>query len=373
VATHRHPRPSPLAVRRLVVVAAVVAVLGGGGFVAVVRSGGAAGAGSPRGVAPAGRPEVDPPGAGEAAPSASPSASAAPAPSASSGAFAASPPPQPGVGPLPAVPRGRTLAGASTQVRAGETYAQAVARADRSYGPLEMVRVFYPGLPAAWGGSRADVAGGPGRRTTVVSFKAHPREVLAGRHDAVLSAWFAGAPRDRDVYWVYYHEPEDDIAKGAFTAAEYRAAWRRIAALGSSSGGPRMYPTLVLMCFSVNPVSGRDWRDYYPGSDVVAALGWDCYNQDARRGGYAAPAAMFARSIEVSRSVGKPFGYAEMGSSLVGGDSGAGRAAWLRAVGAHLLREGPLWMAYWDSQTSEDYRLLDAPSQQAWSALCGRR
>ena len=78
-------------------------------------------------------------------------------------------------GPLPqsVVPRGATLAGATIHVRDGENFAQALARADRTFGPLRMVRVFYPGLPPAWGGSRSDVV----NRTVVVSFKAHPREV----------------------------------------------------------------------------------------------------------------------------------------------------------------------------------------------------
>ena len=269
-------------------------------------------------------------------------------------------------GPLPAVPRGRTLAGASLQLQPGETYAQGVARADRTYGPMEMVRVFYPGLPPAWKGSRADVAG----RTTVVSFKAHPRDINAGRHDAQLAAWFAGVNRQRDTYWVYFHEPEDDVENGSYTAADYRSAWRRLAGLAARAGNPRLYPTLVLMCYTLNPQSGRNWRDFYPGDDVIAVLGWDCYNFSGRNGSYASPESIFARSAEVSRSVGKPFGYAEMGSQLVPGDSGAARAAWLRAVGAYYAQINPVWAAYFDVKLDIEYRLLDAPSQQAWQAVC---
>jgi hypothetical protein len=271
--------------------------------------------------------------------------------------------------PLPppsAAPRGITLAGATADVRAGETFAQALARADREYGPLEMVRVFYPGLPPAWNGSQADIAG----RTTVVSFKALPSDVLAGRYDAQMTAWFASVPRDRDTYWVYYHEPEDNIDNGTFTAADYRAAWRRLAGLAAKAGNPRLRPTLVLMCFSLNPSSGRDWRDYYPGGDAVSVLGWDCYNFGRRKGEYASPESIYAKSMEVSRAVGKPFGYAEMGSTLLPGDSGAGRAAWLRQVGSYLRSQGSVWMAYWDDKTAVDFRLLDTPSQLAWKDVC---
>ncbi|HET8660398.1 MAG TPA: DNRLRE domain-containing protein [Micromonosporaceae bacterium] len=264
------------------------------------------------------------------------------------------------------VPGGRMLAGASVQLRTGETYSQGLARADRTYGPLEMVRVFYPGLPPSWAGSRADVA----NRTVVVSFKALPLDIIAGKHDAQLSTWFASAPRTRDTYWVYYHEPEDNIAAGNFTATDYRAAWRHLAGLANRTGNSRLHATLVLMCYSLNPDSGRNWRDYYPGGDIIDVLGWDCYNYGRKKGEYASPASIYGKSIEVSRATGKPFGYAETGSTLLPEDTGAGRAAWLRSVGTYLNSHNPLWVAYFDTMLSVDFRLLDSPSQQAWQSVC---
>jgi hypothetical protein len=292
-------------------------------------------------------------------PSASVNPSAQPSVSGDPAAAGALPPLQP-------IPRGRSLAGASVQLQNGESFAQGLARADRTYGPLEVARVFYSGSPPSWKGSRAEVAA----RTVVVSFKMQPRDVNAGRHDSQLAAWFGSAPRNYDIYWSYWHEPEDDIEDGRFSAADYRAAWRRISGIAGRAGNPKLHPTLILMCFSLNPGSNRNWRDYYPGDDAVAALGWDCYNYGRKKGEYATPQSIFGKSIEVSRSVNKPFGYAEMGSALLPGDNGAGRAAWLRSVGAYLQGQGPLWMSYWDAAKDIDFRLLDAPSQQAWQAVC---
>lgn len=274
--------------------------------------------------------------------------------------------PTPGVSPLPPVGGNRALAGASVSLRSGETWAQGVARADRTYGPLQMVRVFYPGLPPSWNGSRSDVVD----RTVVVSFKAGPRDVNSGKHDTLLANWFASVPKDRDTYWVYFHEPEDDIEAGAFTPTDYRAAWRRIAGLADRAGNRRLRATLVLMCYTLTPSSGRNWRDYYAGDDVIETLGWDCYNQSWGKGEYADPATMFARSVEVSKAAGKSFGYAEMGSKMVAGDSGTRRAAWLRAVGAHVRSQGAAWVSYFDSTVGGEYRLLDAASQQAWMSVC---
>ncbi len=261
---------------------------------------------------------------------------------------------------------GRILVGANVQVQPGETWPEANARADRDYGPLAMHRVFYPELPPPWPGSRAAGDGRP----VVVSFKANPRDILAGSHDDTLAEWFRTAPRDQDIYWVYYHEPEDNIESGEFTAPDYRAAWRRLAELADRADHPRMYATLVLMCWTLESGSGRNWRDYYPGDDVIAVLGWDCYNSAGQRGGYYIdPAERFEAVIAVSQQVGKAWGVAEFGSELIAGDeSGEGRAAWLTKVGEYLgaISNPPLWIAYFDSTVVGNYRLTDRPSQRAW-------
>lgn len=273
--------------------------------------------------------------------------------------------PSDGFRPFPA-PR-TTLPGASIHLLSGETFAEGLARSDRTYGPLRMVRVFYPGLPPAWSGSRADVA----NRTVVVSFKAPPADVVAGKYDARLANWFASIPRDHDVYWSYFHEPENDVEAGNYTAAQFRAAWRRVAGLADRARNPQLRATLILMCWTLNPNSRRSFADYYPGGDVVDVLGWDCYNSGGRYNRYTDPAKVFGPMITKSKALGKPWGLAETGSVRIDGDSGTGRAAWLRSVSSYLNSQRPLWVAYYDYQVSGgDFRLTDTPSQDAWRAWC---
>ncbi|HEU4421592.1 MAG TPA: hypothetical protein VFR67_03515 [Pilimelia sp.] len=260
----------------------------------------------------------------------------------------------------------KTLPGATISLNNGETFAQGLARADRTFGPLRMVRVFYPGLPPAWNGSRSDIV----NRTVVVSFKAPPREVIAGRHDARLAAWFASVPRQHDVYWAYFHEPENDVESGSFRPADYKAAWRRIAGLANRAGNPRLINTIILMCFTLNPSSGRDFNAYYPGSDLVEALGWDCYNHAAKTKRYGVPDETYGRMIRKSRELGKPWGIAETGSVRIPGDTGAGRAAWIRSMSTYLNSQRPLWVTYYNQVAGVDFRLLDSPSQLAWKAFC---
>ncbi|MEU2612561.1 hypothetical protein ABZ570_13430 [Micromonospora sp. NPDC007271] len=260
-----------------------------------------------------------------------------------------------------------TLPGASVDPGSGETFAQALARSDRTFGRLRVARIFYPGLPPAWKGSRSDVVD----RTVIVSFKAAPQDINAGKYDSRLASWFASIPRDHNVYWSYFHEPEDDVERGAFTAEAYRAAWRRIAGLAARANNPKLINTLILMCWTVDPKSGRSFNDFYPGSDVVETLGWDCYNWAVRWKRYAPPQEVFGQMISKSRALGKPWGLAETGSDLLPGDSGPGRAEWIRSMTGYVNGQRPEFVAYWNNVVSKgDFRLLDQPSIQAWKSFC---
>lgn len=267
---------------------------------------------------------------------------------------------------------GATLCGASWQSESkGESYQEALARLDRYYGTMQILRVFYPGLPAAWPG-KVDPSGRP----MIVSFKAAPADVTSGRHDAQLRRWFADAPKSQPTYWTFYHEPENNISGGEFTAEQYRQAWRHLAGLAREAGNPNLRATLILMAWTLNPNSHRDFRDYYPGGDIIDVLGWDAYNSswDAEKPAYQQPASMFSRVVERSAQEGKPFGIAETGSPIIAGDDGTRRAAWLRELTGYLEDSGALWATYfdidWSSKNKADYRLRDAAGQAAWREFC---
>jgi hypothetical protein len=244
----------------------------------------------------------------------------------------------------------------------GESYQSALARSDKNYGRMDVTRVFYPGLPAAWPGT-AGVSG----RHVVVSFKAVPKDVLAGKHDAALKKWFKTAPTNRDVDWIYFHEPENDIEAGAFTATDYRNAFRRIAGFAEQAKNPRLKATVNLMCWTYNKNSKRSWKDYYPGGDVVDVMAFDCYNTSAKSGKYVDPAKIYGAAIANARALGKPFGIAETGSLVVKGDTGAkGRAAWLDRAATYLRAQKARYVTYFDCTVGGEYRLLDRGAQAVW-------
>jgi hypothetical protein len=261
---------------------------------------------------------------------------------------------------------GSTLFGSSIYQEPGETFDQAYDRRVKEFGSMPVDRVFYPGLPKAWPGN----AGYGSSKAVVVSFKVSPQQVLTGAYDATLSNWFATAPRDRDVYWTYFHEPEDNIEAGDFTAADYRAAWQRISMLSLKANNDRLHATLILMCYTLTSASGRSFADYYAGSAYIDVLGFDCYNQWWAKGEYVPPATQFAGVVAESLATGKPFAITEFGSQIAVGDTtGAGRAAWLKTSAAYLSQVGAVTVTYFDSPVSNEYRLLDTNSLNAWASV----
>lgn len=244
-------------------------------------------------------------------------------------------------------------------------YSEALALADATLGRLEVVRVFYKGMPDPWPGKA------PGR-DVVVSFKIHPEEVLSGAVDESMRRWFRSAPRDLGVNWVYYHEPEDNIEDGDFAAADFRAAFAHLSDLAGEADNPRLRATLVLQSYTLKPVSGREWRDYYPGDDAVDVFAWDVYNRPSASVPYASPEQLLDGPRIVSESTGHPFAVAELGSVLAEGDDGRGRADWLRAMGAYFKEHQVDFVSYFDldfAKNQDDYRLRDDASLRAWRSL----
>jgi hypothetical protein len=265
--------------------------------------------------------------------------------------------------------------GALVQVRGAETFAQAVARQDAAYGtptPMPISRVFYSGAPQAWPGN-AGMSGRP----VVVSFRYRPLDVIAGKYDTALRNWFAGMP-SYPVYWSYSHEPEDNIERGEFTAADYRAAWQRISDIANASAPPtaQLHSVLILMCWSLRSAANRNWHDYYvPGAQSM--LAFDCYNHVGKTNQYGDPANVFKGiTIFHTERPDIPWGVAEIGSTKATTDvDGSQRAAWLHRIADWLVArhaEDPAVNAqfalYFDIQGPKgtEYRLLDAKSKEAW-------
>lgn len=264
---------------------------------------------------------------------------------------------------------GKTRCGAAFAPE-GEEFTEALAREDGLFGRLGLVRVYHGEGPPEWVGSSADLADRP----VQVSFKYPPEEVNTGRHDTDLLAWFRSIPTDHDVYWTYFHEPENDIEEGEFSAAEFRSAWNRIYRLAEHAGNPRLHATLTLMQWTLHPDSGRSWRDYYPGRSAVDVLAWDVYNSPSqvKRGEYTPAHDLLGEIVSISRGQRLPWAVSEFGSHMAEGDDGTRRAVWLHEVTTYATWHHARFVSYFDlNWASGDYRIRDEPGIAAWRRFCG--
>lgn len=207
-----------------------------------------------------------------------------------------------------------------------QDWTRALHNSDRRYGRMDVVRIYDPDVPASWSGRLGDT-----KRPIVYSIGARPAAILSGRHDGEIRRWFNAAPSRWPIWWSYIHEPEDNIEHGDFGALRYRQAWRHINRIAQHAHNRQLRPTLIWMCWSLSPSSGRHFNDYYPGN-FIKVLAWDCYNSADRRTRYKTPRDIFYRAVAKTHAMGKEFGVAEFGSRIVPGDDGSRRAMWLASV-----------------------------------------
>lgn len=241
-----------------------------------------------------------------------------------------------------------------------------LARENREFGRMAIFRTYYPGLPAA----NAWTTGLPAANhsAVIVSFKALPNAILSGSDNRVLSHFFDSAPTGHPIYYSYYHEPEDNISAGEFTAAAYRRAWAHIVAIARTARNPSLHATLILKARDLLPGSRWNWKNYLPGGNIISTLGWDAYpvgSADNVNPQPTPPAQFMGRAIAASKRAGLPFGIAEFGLSTP-----AGRAAWMQRVGNYILRSGAIFATLYDgSPRIPALRMNDRASIAVWRSF----
>ncbi len=220
--------------------------------------------------------------------------------------------------------------------------------------PLSSVRVFLGSVPSTWSKSRL-LATVPVNGTVAVSFQSGT--------PAAIKTFLSSRPVGTTCYATYFHEPEDNFLTAAQKSA-YLASWHAYAPAIRAAG---CKPTLILMKWSLNPKSGRNWHDYYSKADIDV-LGFDAYNTRAKVGGYGIPANYLAPIQAASAETGLPWALTELGSDVPAGTSPAERAAWAHGVAAAAAADPRFLFAdWWDvySASGRDYT-LDSATAAVW-------
>ena len=117
------------------------------------------------------------------------------------------------------------------------------------FGKIPVARIFLSGgeaLPRSWSSS-AGLTALPVGTDLVLSFKPNAyassaaaglANIAAGSADADIRGLLGSHPAGVRVWLSLNHEPEDDMERGDFTSAQYKAAWSQLGGRGSRARGP---------------------------------------------------------------------------------------------------------------------------------------
>lgn len=274
------------------------------------------------------------------------------------------PPPDPTPQPSPTIKWG-----SSAPQLGAETSRAAMLRVEKALGKLGVVRNFEPGsAQPKWPADLEPLAG----RSVAYSFKAGgPAGVIAGTTDAPFRTFcrdaitYLNANPAAKVWWCFYHEPEDNMASGAFTSAQYKSAWARLINIQKTEfPHPRFKSVLILMKFTLEAGSGRTFTNYYP--PAVDCLGWDGYAFVAAT----QPAGIIDPILAISAQYGKPWALAETGVNKLT-HSGTALTSKLTALSTYIgtRSSDPEFVTYFDSpgDATNSWQISNDPAlSKAW-------
>jgi hypothetical protein len=132
------------------------------------------------------------------------------------------------------------------------------------------------------------------------SFQLPPADVAAGLDDTILTTFIASTPTN--IVLTNFHEPEQEIAAGQFTFAQFRAANAHLNTLVDAQngldGGTRKV-SVILMVSTFTGFQGRNPANYWPTAADGPGAPVDLISADV----YAAPHA--------TGTSGVPIGYTD--------------------------------------------------------------
>lgn len=152
----------------------------------------------------------------------------------------------------------------------------------------------WPATEAEWGGQRVGLArtfssnlpaSAPsnlshhfGRRATWHSVKAGWPQMADGSLDSTLKSFLNSIPADHDLMLTFAHEPENDnpLNQEAARAAEWRAASVHFYDVVKQTR-PQTLVGPILMSWTFNSSSGRDWERWILPADKQDFMGLDPY------------------------------------------------------------------------------------------------
>jgi hypothetical protein len=197
-----------------------------------------------------------------------------------------------------------------------------------------------------------------------------PAEVAAGSWDTRISAFVATTPRNSILS--IWHEPEQEIEQGVFTAAAFRDMMVRykglVGAQNLRDGGTRLV-SVVLMVSTFTGFNGRTPETYWPGSSGADLISVDAYGSPSGTNTTRAPIgytdgrnwktadALLSPVYSFAVSKGAQWGVSEFGY-LVDVNNPTRKAQTITDGVAYARSHGAVMFEYYDSSGSRaDWQL----------------
>lgn len=134
-------------------------------------------------------------------------------------------------------------------------------------------------LPADFASSTAGID--DGLRESMWSFKPTPSAFAAGDNDVWFNGFLDSVPVGHKMIFILWHEPEDNIANGEFTLADWKAAVNHMGQLIHAKSRVELRAAICLMGpWTFNPSSPYYSTDYWDSGFAanIDYVGLDPYN-----------------------------------------------------------------------------------------------
>lgn len=220
------------------------------------------------------------------------------------------------------------------------------------------VRVYTPAGKGLYGWTSAAMIAAMAQNPAMIilSMKDTPTHSLL---DPVVN----NVPAGITLVLIFHHEPDQGVASGDPSPAQYKADWAAGAAI--VNGLPASKRQFVKMCEDFTEYAqthGKEaWSDFWTGLADYCAV--DVYTDALSTTAYPAAAAMFALLLAVSKATGKPALVPEYGAKRIASDTdGSGCAAMIASHIAYAQQHGIVALIWW---SSSPFALDARPAEQA--------
>ncbi|MDQ6873495.1 MAG: hypothetical protein M3042_00315, partial [Actinomycetota bacterium] len=153
---------------------------------------------------------------------------------------------------------------------------------DANVGPVQIYRGYDTGWHFARWQDTDSYKAHPTAAANDYSFDLPPADVAAGTDDGILRTFIASTPKN--IILTNYHEPEQEIEAGMFTAAIFRDSITHLAGLvkaqNLADGGTRRV-SVVLMISTFTGFKARNPVTYWPTDATTGANTADLISADA--------------------------------------------------------------------------------------------